>query len=107
VTVLRWLGCAALVACAHAPPKHEDAYPMAYAGPPPHPFDSAVAFVHRALERARASHEAIQVACLRDKESKLDALGAERDSLVVADVDARAQKLQSDAERCVTKTFAP
>jgi hypothetical protein len=95
-----------LVACAQTqstPPRQptEDAYPKAYVGAPTHPLESALAFVHRAVTSAREHMETIQLACLRDKESKLESLRTDRASLPPAEVDATARRLRSDAERCV------
>lgn len=101
----RFLMAGALVACAHsskpAAAPSEDAYPKAYVGAPANPLESALAFVHRTVANAREHHEVILLACLRDKESKLESLSAERASMTPADVDAKALRLQSEAERCI------
>ena len=91
----------AFVACAHSAPPRDD-YPKAYAGASSaDALETALAFAHRTVERAREHHDTIQLACLRDKESKLETLRAERASLAPDEVDARARRLQAEAERCV------
>lgn len=90
----------ALGGCARpAPPPPENAYPKAYTVDP-EPLESALALTRRALERSANAHDVMSQACLRDKRDKLEALRAERAKLPREEVDARARKLGSDAERC-------
>ena len=92
---------AALVACTPPtpPPQPSADYPLASAGPPADPLATALAFTHRAVTRAREQGDVTQLACLRSKQSKLEALDAERPRR--ADADEAARALQSEAERCV------
>ena len=95
------LVAAALVACAHSAPQPANDYPKATVGAPPDALESALAFAHRTVTRAREQKDVIQLACLRDKESKLESLRADRATLPPAEIDAKARDLQHEAERCV------
>ncbi len=91
----------ALAGCARsAPPPQENGYPKAYTVDAD-PLESALALVHRTLGVAREHRDVIGQACLRDKETKLEALRAEREELPRAELDARARRLRLDVERCV------
>ena len=92
---------AAFVACAHSAPPPKGDYPEATVGAPTDALESALAFAHRTVARAREQKDIIQLTCLRDKESKLESLRAERASLPPAEVDAKARDLQHEAERCI------
>jgi len=64
-------------------------------------LERALAFAHRTVTRAREQRDTMQLACLRDEESKLESLRAERARRPPAEVDASARQLRHEAERCI------
>jgi hypothetical protein len=90
----------AFAGCARPAPAPETTYPKAYTVDPD-PLESALALVHRTLGEAREHRDVIGQACLREKETKLEALRAEREQLPRDEVDAKARTLKHEVERCV------